>query len=57
MKLARAKARLKRRHCRVGKISRKHSLRANRGRVVRQIPKASKKRRPNGFKVKLTIGN
>jgi beta-lactam-binding protein with PASTA domain len=56
LKLAKAKARLKARHCRAGKISRKHSTRVNRGRVIKQIPKASRRKRPNGFRVALTIG-
>jgi beta-lactam-binding protein with PASTA domain len=56
MKLAKAKARIRKRHCRVGKITRKHSTFALRGRVVRQAPKASAKRRPNGFRVRLTVG-
>ena len=57
LKLAKAKARIKKRHCRVGKITRKHSTTANRGRVIKQIPKASAKKRPNGFRVKLTVGS
>jgi beta-lactam-binding protein with PASTA domain len=56
MKLAKAKARLKARHCRAGTITRKHSSAANRGRVIKQAPKASAKKRPNGFRVKLTVG-
>jgi beta-lactam-binding protein with PASTA domain len=56
LKLAKAKARLKARHCRPGKISRKHSSHANKGRVIKQVPKASHKKRPNGFRVRLTVG-
>jgi beta-lactam-binding protein with PASTA domain len=56
MKLAKAKARLKKRHCRAGTITRKHSSLRNRGRVIKQAPKASAKKRPNGFRVKLTVG-
>jgi beta-lactam-binding protein with PASTA domain len=56
LKLAKAKARLKARHCRAGRITRKHSTHANRGRVIKQIPKASRKKRPNGFRIRLTIG-
>jgi beta-lactam-binding protein with PASTA domain len=55
-KLAKAKARIRKRHCRVGKITRKHSSHANRGRVIKQIPKGSARKRPNGFRVRLTVG-
>jgi len=40
----------------VGKITRKHSSLHNKGRVIKQTPKASSKKRPNGFRVKLTVG-
>ena len=56
MKLAKAKARLKARHCRAGTVTRKHSSARNRGRVIKQAPKASGKKRPNGFRVRLTVG-
>jgi len=56
LKLAKAKAKLRRRHCGIGKITRKHSSPANRGRVIKQSPKASSKKRPNGFRVGLTVG-
>jgi beta-lactam-binding protein with PASTA domain len=56
MKLAKAKARLKARHCRAGKITRKHSSARNRGRVIKQVPKASRRKHPNGFRVRLTVG-
>jgi beta-lactam-binding protein with PASTA domain len=56
MKLAKAKARIRARHCRVGKVTRKHSSAHNRGRVIKQNPKASRRKRPNGFRVKLTVG-
>jgi beta-lactam-binding protein with PASTA domain len=56
LKLKKAKARIRKRHCRVGKITRRHSTFAKKGRVVRQIPKASKRKRPNGFRVKLVVG-
>jgi beta-lactam-binding protein with PASTA domain len=56
MKLAQAKARIRTRHCRVGKVTRKHSSHHNRGRVIKQSPKASSKKRPNGFKVRLWVG-
>ena len=56
LKLAKAKAKLKKRHCGLGKITRKHSSAANRGRVIKQSPKASAKKRPNGYRVKLAVG-
>jgi beta-lactam-binding protein with PASTA domain len=56
LKLAKAKARLKARHCRAGTITRKHSSTANRGRVIKQAPKAGAKKRPSGFRVRLTVG-
>jgi len=56
MKLKKAKARIRKRHCRVGKVTRKHSSLRNRGRVIKQIPKGSSKKRANGFRVKLTVG-
>ena len=56
LKLAKAKAKIRKRHCGVGKITRKHSSLANKGRVFKQNPKASAKKRANGFRVKLTVG-
>jgi beta-lactam-binding protein with PASTA domain len=56
LKLAKAKARIRKRHCGVGKITRKPSSPANKGRVIKQSPKASSKKRANGFKVRLTVG-
>jgi streptogramin lyase len=55
-KLAKAKAKIRKRHCRVGAITCRHSSPAMRGRVIRQAPKASGKRRPYGFRVRLTVG-
>jgi beta-lactam-binding protein with PASTA domain len=55
-KLAKAHKLISRRHCRVGKVTRKHSAHANRGRVIRQSPKASRRKRKHGFKVNLTVG-
>jgi beta-lactam-binding protein with PASTA domain len=40
----------------VGHITRKHSSHANHGRVIKQNPKASSKKRRNGFRVNLTVG-
>jgi beta-lactam-binding protein with PASTA domain len=56
LKLAKARAKISRRHCRVGKITRRHSNAAFKGRVLNQAPKASAKRRANGFRVRLTVG-
>jgi beta-lactam-binding protein with PASTA domain len=55
-RLAKARAKIRKRHCSVGRITRKHSTFAMRGRVIAQAPKASAKRRPNGFRVRLTVG-
>ena len=55
-KLKKAKALIRKRHCGVGKITRKHSSPANKGRVIKQSPKASPKKRKNGFRVNLTVG-
>jgi beta-lactam-binding protein with PASTA domain len=55
--LSKAKAKIRKRHCGVGKITKKHSSAANKGRVIRQSPKASSAKRPNGFRVKLTVGS
>jgi len=56
LKLAKAKAKIRKRHCGVGKITKKHSSLANKGRVLKQSPKASPKKRKNGFRVNLTVG-
>jgi serine protease AprX len=56
LKLAKAKARIKKRHCGVGRITREHSRPANRGRVIKQRPTAGSERRPKGFRVRLTVG-
>jgi beta-lactam-binding protein with PASTA domain len=42
-------------HCRVGRVTRKTSSRRLQGRVLKQSPKAGK-RRPNGTRVSLTVG-
>jgi beta-lactam-binding protein with PASTA domain len=55
LKLARAKKRIRARHCRVGKITRKHASPRLRGRVIRQRPKAGRTLR-NGARVNLTVG-
>jgi hypothetical protein len=41
---------------RAGQIGRKHSSHANKGRVIKQVPKASRKKRSNGFRVRLVVG-
>jgi len=56
LRLAQARTRISRRHCRVGTVTRKHSRLANKGRVINQSPKAISKRRRNGFKIDLTVG-
>jgi beta-lactam-binding protein with PASTA domain len=40
----------------VGTITKKHSSARNRGRVLKQSPKASSKKRANGYRVKLIVG-
>ena len=54
-KLAAAKTRIRRAHCSVGKITRKHSVRAKRGKVVAQSPRPGRHLR-NLAKIKLTVG-
>jgi hypothetical protein len=53
--LATAKKKIKRAHCRVGKITRKASTPKKKGRVLKQSPRAGKKL-GNGHKVNLTVG-
>jgi len=54
-KLAKAKARLVSRHCRVGRITRVHSTLAKKGRVLSQSPKARKTLK-KGARVNLRVG-
>jgi beta-lactam-binding protein with PASTA domain len=54
--LAKARAKIRSRHCGVGKITRKASTPAMKGRVLSQQPKGSSKKRRRGFKVNLTVG-
>jgi beta-lactam-binding protein with PASTA domain len=54
MKLARAKARIKRAHCSTGRVARQRN-RKHAGRVIRQSPRPGAVRR-RGFKVKLVVG-
>ena len=53
--LATAKTRVRRAHCRVGKITRKHSSPRKKGKVIAQSPRAGK-RLANGAKVNLVVG-
>ena len=55
LKLKKAKAKIRKRHCRVGKITRKTSSLAKRGRVLSQKPKAGKTLRA-GARVNLKVG-
>jgi beta-lactam-binding protein with PASTA domain len=55
LKLAKAKAKIRKRHCRVGKITRKTSSLAKKGRVLSQKPKAGKTLRA-GARVNLKVG-
>jgi len=54
-RLARAKARIRGRHCRIGTITKVQSSLAKRGRVVSQRPKAGRTLR-RGAKVNLRVG-
>jgi beta-lactam-binding protein with PASTA domain len=53
--LARAKSKIRRNHCSVGKITRKPSSRRLKGHVIKQSPRAGR-RLANGHKVNLTVG-
>jgi len=53
--LAKARARIVKAHCRVGKITRKLSSRQKKGRVIGQSPRRGKILR-SGSKVNLTVG-
>jgi beta-lactam-binding protein with PASTA domain len=53
--LKKAKARIKRAHCTVGKVTRKASAKRKRGKVLAQKPKPGRKLAP-GAKVRLTVG-
>jgi len=56
LKLAAAEKKIRRRHCRVGRVARKYSRRALRGRVIKQTPAASRRERRNGFRIALVVG-
>ena len=53
--LAKAKTKIKKAHCRVGKVTKKHSSKKKKGKVIKQSPKAGKKLKVNS-KVNLTVG-
>jgi len=53
--LARAKAKIRARHCRVGNITRKTSSARLKNHVLKQSPRAGR-RFANGHKVNLTVG-
>jgi hypothetical protein len=53
--LKKARARIKKAHCRVGKITKKASTKKKKGRVLKQKPKPGRILRPNA-KVNLTVG-
>jgi len=55
LKLAKAKARIRARHCRVGRVTRKFSSARKKGKVLKQRPKAGKTLARNA-KVNLTVG-
>ena len=55
LKLAKAKTKIKKAHCRVGKITKKHSSKKKKGKVIKQSPRAGKHLKA-GSKVKLTVG-
>jgi beta-lactam-binding protein with PASTA domain len=54
MKLAKAKARIRARHCSVGRVTRRHSSRRLKGRVLSQSPKRGTFNR--GHRVNLRVG-
>jgi beta-lactam-binding protein with PASTA domain len=54
-KLATAKARIKARHCRVGKLTYIKSTKRKKGKVIRELPRAGK-RLGNNARVNLWLG-
>jgi beta-lactam-binding protein with PASTA domain len=54
-RLAAAKARIRRAHCSVGKVTRKRATKARRGRVIAQSPRPGR-RLANHARVRLTVG-
>jgi beta-lactam-binding protein with PASTA domain len=55
-KLARAKAKIVSRHCRVGKITRVHATAKKKGRVLAQRPRGGANR-PKGTRIALKVGS
>jgi beta-lactam-binding protein with PASTA domain len=55
-KLARAKAKIVSRHCKVGKITRAHAGAAKRGRVLAQRPKGGRTLK-KGARISLKVGS
>jgi hypothetical protein len=55
LSLSKAKSKIKKAHCRVGKVTKKHASKKKRGKVIKQSPKAGK-HLAAGSKVKLTVG-
>jgi hypothetical protein len=53
--LAKAKAKIRKSHCRTGKLSRKVSVKRKRGKVLAQSPRAGRKL-ANGHRVNLVVG-
>ncbi|HTS73440.1 MAG TPA: PASTA domain-containing protein [Gaiellaceae bacterium] len=53
--LSKAKGKIKKAHCRVGKVTKKHSSKKKKGKVIKQSPKAGKHLLA-GTKVNLTVG-
>jgi beta-lactam-binding protein with PASTA domain len=53
--LARARKKLAKAHCRVGKITYKVSSKKRKGLVIAQRPRP-RTRRPNGARIRLTLG-
>jgi len=53
--LTKAKARIKRGHCRVGKVTRRRSSARKKNHVLKQSPRPGRRLR-NGSRVSLTIG-
>jgi beta-lactam-binding protein with PASTA domain len=54
--LTKARTRIRKAHCRVGRIARKASTLRKKGKVLGQAPQAGRKLQ-NGAKVNLTVGN
>jgi hypothetical protein len=55
LKLAKAKAKLRKAHCRLGRVRRRFSTKHNKGRVIRQRVRAGKQL-PAGARVGITLG-